>query len=198
MATAILRLLWKPDFPIKEDYLLTFDDGPSKLSKDLLETLRKNDKDAIFFLLGEKLKSYDLAIYHGYQIGCHGYRHVNFALMTPFRTYKEFNKALAAFKEVGLAPSYFRAPYGLYNLTLLILIKTHGMKPFQWDFLLGDWKKEDDFVLLNKLKDKARDKNVLVLHDGTEGSADPGAKDKMLKEVRIFLDEERENKKSHN
>ena len=110
----------------------------------------------------------------------------------------DFDKALAAFKEVGLAPSYFRAPYGLYNLTLLILIKTHGMKPFQWDYLLGDWKEEDDFVLLNKLKDKARDKNVLVLHDGTEGSADPGAKDKMLKEVRIFLDEERENKKSHN
>lgn len=26
----------------------------------------------------------------------------------------------------------------------------------------------------------------------------PGAKEKMLKEVRIFLDEERENKKSHN
>lgn len=134
-----LGLLWKPDFPIKEDYFLTLT-MYKQAKQGFTRNFKKMIKMPYFSSWEKKLKSYDLAIYHGYQIGCHGYRHVNFALMTPFRTYKEFNKALVIFKDLGLAPSYFRAPYGLYNLTLLILIKTHGMKPFQWDFLLGDWK----------------------------------------------------------
>jgi peptidoglycan/xylan/chitin deacetylase (PgdA/CDA1 family) len=102
---------------------LTFDDGPSPLSTDLIKLLKKHNKKAVFFLLGQKLPSYDLGIYEGFDLGCHGYRHVNFALMGPYKTYLEFNKAMDAFKDAGINPKYFRAPYGLYNLSLLFLIK---------------------------------------------------------------------------
>ncbi|MDY6018069.1 MAG: polysaccharide deacetylase family protein [Anaerococcus sp.] len=197
MATAILRLVWKVDFPIKEDYFLTFDDGPSDLTKDLIKVLRDNEKNAIFFLLGQKLGSYDLSMYEGYQIACHGYRHVNFALMDPYRTYLEFNKAIKAFEKAGIKPKYFRAPYGLYNLTLLYLIKKSNMKPFQWDYLLGDWNLEEDNILYKKIKEKANNKHVLVLHDGTEGSAAMKAKEKMLEELTRFLNDERKSKENN-
>lgn len=117
--------------------------------------------------------------------------------MGPYRTYKEFNMAMDSFRRNGLTPKYFRAPYGLYNLTLLFLIKKENMKSFQWDYLLGDWVLKKDGLLYNKLKSKARDKNVLVLHDGTEGKADPDAKDKMIKELVEFLDEERKSQKNY-
>lgn len=182
---------------IKDDYLLTFDDGPSEISRDLIIELNKYHKKAMFFLLGEKLSSYDLEIYNNFEIGCHGFSHINFALLGPYRTYIEFHKSIDAFRRNGLKPKYFRAPYGLYNLTLLLLIKKEKMKPFQWDYLLGDWVVEKDGVLYSKLKNKAKDKNVLVLHDGKEGKADFNAKNKMLKELVIFLDEERKKQKDY-
>lgn len=197
MATLILRILWKPGFKIRDNYLLTFDDGPSEISKELIEELNKHQKKAIFFLLGQKLDLYNLNMYKDFEIGCHGYRHVNFALLGPYRTYIEFNKAKDAFNRNGLKPTYFRAPYGLYNLTLLFLIKKENMKAFQWNYLLGDWILEKDCVLYKKLFKNAKDKNVLVLHDGTEGKADFGAKDKMLKELVKFLNEERKNQKNY-
>lgn len=198
LATAIIRLLWKPDFKIEDDYLLTFDDGPSELTFDLIKTLKDHNKRAYFFLLGEKLDFYDLDLYKDFEIGCHGYRHLNFALTGPYKTYKEFYKAMDAFRKKGIRPKYFRAPYGLYNLSLLFLIKKEAMKPFQWDHLLGDWVLEEDGLLLDKMYSKLKDKNILVLHDGTEGKADPGAKDRMLEELVKYLDEERASKKDHN
>lgn len=189
MATFILRLLWKTNLEIKDNYLLTFDDGPSEISIDLIKNLKKHNKEAIFFLLGEKLASYNVNIYEDFEIGCHGYRHVNFALLDPYRTYKEFKKAIKSFEESAIKPRYFRAPYGLYNLTLLYLIKKANMEVFQWDYLLGDWILEEEGVLYNKIKNKAKNKNILVLHDGTEGSGQKGAKERMLKEICKFLDE---------
>lgn len=194
LTTFFVRLFWKEDFPIKGEYFLTFDDGPSSLTLNLIRLLEKHQKKAIFFLLGEKLSHYDLSIYKNQTLACHGYKHVNFALLGPYRTYLEFKKAKKAFQENGIKAKYFRAPYGLYNLSLIFLIKKNGMKVFQRDYLLGDWKKEEDFVLYEKLKQRAKDKNVLVLHDGTEGAADLDAKDKMLKELEIFLNEEGKEK----
>lgn len=196
LATAITRFFWKPDFNIEDNYFLTFDDGPSEISHDLIELLKRNNKRAIFFLLGQKLESYDLKIYEDFEIACHGYRHVNFALLDPYRTYVEFKKARDAFRKKGLSPKYFRAPYGLYNLTLLFLLKKYHMKVFQWDYLLGDWVLEDEEILYGKIESRAKDSNILVLHDGTEGSADHGAKEQMLKELKKYLNEERKNQKN--
>lgn len=189
LPTLILRLLWQRNISLgSNDYLLTFDDGPSEVTSAVIDLLNNHGQVGIFFLLGNELKQYDLSIYDQHEIACHGYQHVNFALLDPIRTIKEFQKAMTAFKEKDIHLRYFRAPYGLYNLTLLYLIKRSGLQVVQWDHLLGDWRVESEGVLYQRLKNNARDGQVIVLHDGTQGSAQPQAKWHMLKELERFLD----------
>lgn len=196
--TFILRKLWRPDIQFSEKYLLTFDDGPSEITKELINILDEKDQKAVFFLLGEKLDKYDTSIYKNHILGSHGYRHVNFAILSPIKTYVEFEKAMIAFKEKSITPKYFRAPYGLYNIMLIYLIKKNKMKIFHWNYLLGDWKVEEKLIIYNRIKKRANNKNILVLHDGTEGKAKSQAKYNMLKELKIFLDEETKRQQNFN
>ena len=58
---------------------LTFDDGPSKYTEEILNILKKNDCNATFFVLGNKVSIYsDLlieSINNGNEIGNHSYNH---------------------------------------------------------------------------------------------------------------------------
>ncbi|MGX7350246.1 polysaccharide deacetylase family protein [Dolosicoccus paucivorans] len=190
LPTAILRYRWRRNVSLGPNgYRLTFDDGPSEVTDSLIDLLNRYDEPGIFFLLGYKLTQYDLSIYKGHDIACHGYHHVNFALLDPFRTVREFNQMMEAFKDQGMTPRYFRAPYGLYNLTLLYLLKKANLKVVQWDSLLGDWEVESKGVLKQRLDERATDGKVVVLHDGTEGKADTEAKWRMIEELEGFLNE---------
>lgn len=101
---------------------LTFDDGPGKLTEDIVKTLNKYDAKATFFVVGKNgndgltTGDYDDLIKDmydaGHQIGSHSFSHPDFSSIDHDEIVEELEgneKALADI--IGVTPTYFRPPY---------------------------------------------------------------------------------------
>lgn len=65
--------------PERKVIALTFDDGPSKYTDEILEILKENDACATFFVIGNKIQIYketmQKMVAYGNEIGNHSYNH---------------------------------------------------------------------------------------------------------------------------
>jgi peptidoglycan/xylan/chitin deacetylase (PgdA/CDA1 family) len=112
----------------EEDTLaLTYDDGPTQWTSDLLDILKANDVKATFYIRTINLHS-DL-VYHrsdktpaiirrmyneGHQIAGHTWAHKNLDLMSPQQRRDEMVKAEMALNDIlGFFPAYMRAPFNI-------------------------------------------------------------------------------------
>jgi len=101
---------------------LTFDDGPSRNTVEILDTLKKYEVNATFFLIGENLTEDGVAIAkraveEGHMLGMHTETH---AYEKIYRTVDSFltdyDRLASRFvEEFGECPAIFRFPGGSYS-----------------------------------------------------------------------------------
>ena len=85
----------------KKYIAFTFDDGPSKYTKELLKTLELNDSTATFFMLGNRMKYNEEIVKEVYksssEVASHTYSHKNLNklskddILKEIKKYKKFN-----------------------------------------------------------------------------------------------------------
>ena len=101
---------------------LTFDDGPSNVTHQILDTLKENDVKATFFVLGSNVKIFPETTKRifddGHFIANHGYTHVYSSIYSSKEAVlDEFNRCNDAVREALGEPEYnshlFRFPGGL-------------------------------------------------------------------------------------
>ena len=126
---------------------LTFDDGPSVLTNNVLDILKKNDIKATFFLIGNQIedqKQVVKRIYEeGHGIGLHTYTH-------SFKKVYSSNQNLVKemlqcqdeiYQVVGIRPNIIRFPGGSYKrLSKKFLETLHDshFKIYDWNICLSD------------------------------------------------------------
>ena len=102
---------------------LTFDDGPSDYTEELLDGLKMYNAKASFFVIGEKAeKNPDVvkrASREGHLIGNHTYEH----LRMPFNSIEECEASIGKTFNIienitGERSLFLRAPYGCYFLSV--------------------------------------------------------------------------------
>lgn len=129
--------------------ILTFDDGPTnKATPRILDTLRKYNIKATFFVLGKLAKRYPSLMSRiekeGHIIANHSYEHENIASYGRFSMKRKIKKAFfSAHEEIAPYTSntdqlYFRAPYGAWKAKAAKIInKTeigrNYIGPVLWD-----------------------------------------------------------------
>lgn len=100
---------------------LTFDDGPSKNTEKILDTLKKYNAKATFFVIGdnlteEKINYMKRAIEEGHMIGLHTYSHDYnkiYSSVTDFLSdYDKLRQVLL--EALNYSPTIFRFPGGSY------------------------------------------------------------------------------------
>ena len=98
---------------------LTFDDGPSKYTNELLDVLEKYNAKATFFVLAQDGydDEYQRIINDGHTLGIHSYKHVYKDLYSGVDGFKEDVDAVYAFVEekTGVKPLFYRFPGGSSN-----------------------------------------------------------------------------------
>lgn len=103
---------------------LTFDDGPSKNTKDILDILKENDIKATFFVLGCQVEVFPETtkrIYdEGHYIANHGYSHIYSSIyQTAQQVLVEYNQCNQIVANTIGVPEYnsrlFRFPGGLFR-----------------------------------------------------------------------------------
>ena len=163
---------------------LTFDDGPSKYTKDILDILRKYDACGTFFLIGNKVSFYGEVLREmlseGNEIGNHSYDHKYLTRLSEEEVKDEINKTQDEIKRVtGYTPTLFRPTYGGYNNTLKSYI---DLTFVLWDVDSRDWSvKSTEGIMSNVFKD-VKSGSIILFHDNHEYSVN--ALPSVIKELK--------------
>ena len=108
--------------PAEKVAYVTFDDGPSEITPGILDTLKKYDAKATFFLIGEEITEereeiVKREIEEGHSVGVHTYCHKKEEMYCNKEYFwNDFEKCKARIEEViGKKVSLHRFPWGSNN-----------------------------------------------------------------------------------
>ena len=151
---------------------LTFDDGPSgRFTRRLLDGLRERDAKATFLLCGYRILEYpaeaERIAAEGHEIGLHGYSHSPMCDMTEAQVAAEIRKTAALLPG---SPLFLRPPGGKYNDATIAAAKNAGLAILSWSLDPKDWATDDAAAIVSRVVEKAKDGDVILLHDMSDSS----------------------------
>lgn len=160
---------------------LTFDDGPSKQTNELLDILLEHDVKATFFMQGANLQQEELqasvkrTAQEGHYIGAHSMTHDFDQLYTEQQFVPEMNEALALIHEItGTNPNLVRPPYGsspgLTSEHMRNEIADAGIKVWDWTIDSMDWMLTGNPVQIieNIKQDTNEPTEVVLMHEKSQ------------------------------
>ena len=150
----------------KKYIAFTFDDGPSKYTKELLKTLELNDSTATFFMLGNRMKYNEEIVKKVYksssEVASHTYSHKNLNKLSKDDILKEINSTSIIFNKITNDNiKYIRPPYGNYNDT----VKSTNFPIILWNIDPKDWLVKDSTKVYNSVLKHACDGCIVLMHD---------------------------------
>jgi peptidoglycan/xylan/chitin deacetylase (PgdA/CDA1 family) len=156
--------------PGRKAIALTFDDGPSRGTPELLKTLADYGVSATFFLIGSNTEAFpDIAqatVAARHEIGNHSHTHPNFALTRPTFIEAEFQRAQNAIERVtNRSPRYLRAPYGVRWFGFRRMQQRLGLTGAMWSVIGRDWKLPAE-AISRRVLSRVSDGDIICLHDG--------------------------------
>ena len=155
------------DIKDKKMVALTFDDGPSEYSLEILDCLLENNSKATFFELGNRMKNnkeitkklYD----NGMEIGSHTYSHKYLTRISESEVLNEINSVSILFNEITNDNiKLLRAPYGSVNS------KVRELSPFPiilWNIDTKDWLYKDPSKSSPIVLEHVSDGDIILMHD---------------------------------
>ena len=148
---------------------LTFDDGPSKFTADLLDGLAERGAYCTFFMTGRNI-SYrpellTRMLEDGHQIANHSWDH---PVLTAGNVSNQINSTRELLVAAGGEQTYYvRPPYGSTNKWVLAGLNAPAIL---WSVDPYDWKYPNAYTVSNNIISHARDGDIILLHD-THGTS---------------------------
>lgn len=132
---------------------LTFDDGVSDFTNDLLDILFKNQIRATFFVIGETLqlshtkkRTLIRMIREGHVVGSHSFDHPDLRTLSRDSISTQMNQTDELIKSViGVRPRYIRPPYGYVNQKVVSVLRSLGYVIVNWNHDTNDWKFQENY-----------------------------------------------------
>ena len=156
---------------------LTFDDGPGQYAGTLLDTLKKYDAKATFFLEGQYVKSRPSYVKRmaaeGHELGNHSYSHPDFTKSEAGTIRSEIQKTQDAVKKAaGVEPKLLRPPYGMADLQVSEIAAEFGMPMTLWTGGSQDWSSKNVEAIKKKTLEVAERDGIILMHDWVKQTVD--------------------------
>ncbi|MBF8188367.1 polysaccharide deacetylase family protein [Nonomuraea sp. K274] len=156
---------------------LTFDDGPGKYAGTLLDTLKKYDAKATFFLEGQYAKSRPTyvkrMVTEGHELGNHSYSHPDFTKSDAGKIKSEIQKTQDAVKKAaGVEPKLLRPPYGLADLQVSDIAAEFDMPIILWTAGSQDWSSKNVEAIQKQTLAVAEPNGIILMHDWVKQTVD--------------------------
>ena len=164
----------------RKSIALTFDDGPSEGSLQLIDYLAAEGISATFFQCGKNVERHpEIArrIHEmGHEIGNHTYSHPRLApeigWRMQFRSPAFIESQLSRTQhiiesEVGLRPTLMRAPYGLRWYGLAEAQEKLGLLGVMWTVIGRDWE-WPAYAIADLVLRRSTPGGIICLHDGRD------------------------------
>lgn len=147
---------------------LTFDDGPTEYTQDVLKTLQEKDTKATFFVMGSQLeknpqigKAISLA---GHELGNHSYSHQRMWFKSQSFIADEIEKTNTLIRETGYnGDIHFRPPYSKKIFGLPWYLSQHNIKTIMVDVEPDTYGSDADFLVEYTLEN-TKSGSIILLH----------------------------------
>lgn len=146
---------------------LTFDDGPSKYTEELVDLLNQYDIKCTFFVVGTSCEKFSDALSvlsnSGHEIAIHGETHTSFTKLSVDQVNEEITNTIHCIESFNVeASSLVRPPYGSLNDD----IKQNIDYPFiMWNIDTEDWKTKDKELIKAEILDNIQSGSIILMHD---------------------------------
>ena len=164
---------------------LTFDDGPSANTDDILDILKEYDVRATFFVVGRddenSLRLYKRIVDEGHTLGMHSYSHKYNEIYSSVDAFASDIRSLQEllYETTGVWPRFYRFPGGSSTTTssvpisdLIDYLNEQDITYFDWNIASGDAVEnppDKDTIVNNCTRSIDKyDDCVILMHDLTE------------------------------
>ncbi len=151
----------------KKVVALTFDDGPSKYTKEISKILKDNDVCATFFVLGNKVNDYSDVLRelldNGNEIGNHSYNHKWLSKLSVGELVNQIDKTQnIIYQKLNYTPKYLRPTYGSVTKTIK---KNTNLNIVLWTIDTKDWKYHNINTIIKEATINTEDGDIILMHD---------------------------------
>lgn len=187
----------------KKKVYLTFDDGPSSNTKNILKVLKEYNVKATFFVVGNKYNSeefeamYKQIVAEGHTIGMHSYSHQYSTIYQSLDAFKEDLNLLEDYlnKTIGMSPFLYRFPGGSSNRVsdtemevFINYLKEKNLTYFDWNVSSGDATGQNlsvEEIVNNTMEGVAKNQtSVVLMHDSERLNSTVEALGKILEQLK--------------
>lgn len=149
---------------------LTFDDGPSIYSKDIVDVLKEYEVGGTFFYIGLNVNKYPEYVQYvhskGYPIGSHSMNHVDVSTLSYEKQKDEFLQSCQLIEDlIDEDVILIRPPYGAKNNKTRALTDENEYKMVLWNNDPKDWQTRNADKILSHIKNSDVSGSIIILHE---------------------------------
>jgi peptidoglycan/xylan/chitin deacetylase (PgdA/CDA1 family) len=150
---------------------LTFDDGPSKYTPQMLDLLKGYNAKATFFVVGGQVRTREKfvrrAAAEGHAIGNHSWNHANFTRLRNSQITYQLVHTNRAIRAAGAKqPTCMRPPYGAFDLDVRRTAAQQRQRVVMWSLDSNDWRRPGAGSIARRVIAGARNGSIVLMHDG--------------------------------
>ena len=152
--------------------VLTFDDGPSEFTYDVLRVLSQYQVSATFFVLGERVEEMPEVVRRtaavGHCLAFHGWSHTPFTELNSEALDREVNRTQALLREItGVEFCDIRPPYGLYDGEVISWLARQGFVTWLWTGDARDFEPDVTIEgIVRRTLHSLTPGGIVLMHDG--------------------------------
>lgn len=150
---------------------LTFDDGPTEFTLEVLALLKKYNAKATFFCIGKNIEKHPeiikQIIEEGHLVGNHSYSHSKFFDFYNAKQIREEIQKTDALLEKYTSKkiNFFRPPYGVTTPSIRRALNVTGHKTIGWNIRSLDGGTKNQDLIFNRLIKHVSPGGIVLLHD---------------------------------
>jgi peptidoglycan-N-acetylglucosamine deacetylase len=144
---------------------LTFDDGPSAYTAQVLSVLKRKHARGTFFEVGQEIPGRTgtsrAILRSGSELADHSMHHENFPSRASMDETADRIQAATGFR-----PCLFRPPGGAYDSRVVSDAHSLGMTTVLWDVDPTDWKRPGADAIYSRVVSNTQPGSIVLMHDG--------------------------------
>lgn len=159
------------EYSLPKGYVaLSFDDGPSRYTEQLVDILVKSGVAANFLFIGQNVSHYPEAVRyadeHGMPVGNHSWDHSDLTANSAEENRTNLARANQSLEQlIGEPVTIFRPPYGAVNGQLAEEAGRQHLKVLLWNRDPEDWKADSPEKILNYFHNTEPSGGIYLLHE---------------------------------
>lgn len=150
---------------------ITFDDGPTEFTSQVLDILQQYNAKATFFCIGTQIEKqpeiFKRIITEQHIVGNHSYSHSNsIGFFSTEKVIQEIQQNDELIQSViGTKPKFYRPPFGVTNPKIARALAVTQHHVIGWNNRSLDTVIHEEGKILNRIKKKVNPGGIILLHD---------------------------------